>query len=133
MKNSKYQEPEQFFKYLIEEFGYSIFNDQQKCLAIASDMFDCKKQVEFLLKAAVNNNVYITLLKGRKSSSENKLLGIKKSVKILTEDCFIDKEKAIWAVGWLAQNVYPNEWNSFISKSHKKEIKIVLFNPKIHM
>ena len=120
MKNSKYQEPEQFFKYLIDEFGYSIFNDQQKCLAIASDMFECKKQVEFLLKAAVNNNVYITLIKGRKSSSEKKLFYIENAIKILTEDCGTDKEKATNVVGWLACNVYPNEWNSFIGKPCKK-------------
>ena len=30
MKKFKYQEPEQLFKYLIEEFGYSIFKGTQK-------------------------------------------------------------------------------------------------------
>ena len=117
MKSPKYKQPDEFFKYLIEKFGYSIFNDYQKCLAIASDMFEGDKQVTFLIKTTFNNNVFIELLKARNSTSENKTICIKQAIKILTDDCLINDEKAIWAVGWLASIIYPNEWNTFIKQS----------------
>ena len=83
----KYKQPEEFFSYLKEEFGTSVFNDAQRCLAIASDMFEGDKQVNFLIKTAFDNKVYIELLKAKNSTSENKVLCIERAVSILTDDC----------------------------------------------
>ena len=120
MKPKKYQKPEQFIKYLIEEFGYSIFKDTQRCLSIAYDMFEGDKQVSFLIKTAFKNKVYETLLKAKNSSSENKLIYIEKAVNILIDDCGIDKDKAINIVGWLSNTVFSNEWESFLNNFYSK-------------
>ena len=83
----KYKQPEEFFKYLKDEFGLSVFENSERCLAIASDMFEGDKQVNFLIKTAFDNKVYIELLKAKNSTSENKVLCIERAVSILTDDC----------------------------------------------
>ena len=115
----KYKELEEFFGFLIKKFGYDVFSDSKKCLAITSDMLECKKQEEFLLKTAFNNKVYETLLKAKDSTSENKLISIEKAVKILTDNCSIDLEKATNVVGLLANKIYPKEWVTFIRKTNE--------------
>ena len=112
----KYKQPEEFFSYLKEEFGLSVFENSERCLAIASDMFEGDKQVNFLIKTAFDNKVYIELLKAKNSTSENKVICIERALKILTDDCSIDLEKATNVVGLLASIVCPEEWNTFKRK-----------------
>ena len=119
MKSSKFKKPEELFSYLKEEFGLSVFNDAQKCLAIMIDKFEGDKQVTFQIKTAFNNNVYETLLKAENSTFDNNLIQIEQAVKILTDDCGFAKEKAITAVGWLAGNIYPDEWSCYIKQPNK--------------
>ena len=117
MRPQKYQEPEQFFKFLIEELQVSVFDNPQRCVAIMMDMLDCNKTLLNLLKTSFINKVYLTLLKAKESSSENKFVCIERALKILSEDLFIDKEKAIWVVGLAASIVYPKEWERFTGKT----------------
>ena len=115
----KYKQPEEFFKYLKEEFGLSVFNNSERCLAIASDIFEGNKQVTFLIKTAFNNKAYEKLLIAKNSSSENKAICIEKAINILTNDCCLETNKAKTVIGWLANIVYPNEWFSYIEHKYK--------------
>ena len=129
---SKFKQPEEFFSYLKEEFGLSIFSNAQRCLAIMLDMFEGDKQVTFLIKTAFNNKVYETLLIAKDSTSENKLSCIEKAIKILTDNFATDKEKASWVVSFVANIIYPNEWNTFLNKStlKKEEPESIASEPK---
>ena len=97
----KYIQPEEFFKYIIEKGNINIINDAQKCIAMALDLLDNEKTNFKLLKIAINNNVYKELLKAYNSDSNAKTHCINKAIKILTEDCCLENEKALNAVGWL--------------------------------
>ena len=112
----KYTDPSEFFKYIIEKSDINIINDTQKCLSMALDLLDSEKPYFKLLKLAINNNVYKGLINGYNSDSNTRIILINKAIKILKDDCFINDEKAVWAVGWLAYNIYPNEWVSFKEK-----------------
>ena len=113
----KYNDPSEFFKFIIEKADKEVINDNQKCLAVALDLLDSEKPYFKLLKISLKNEVYKELIKAYNSDSNTKTHFINKAIKILTDDCFIDKEKAVWAVGWLA-SVYPNEWNSINGQSN---------------
>ncbi len=119
----KYTDPTEFFKYIIEKSDIDVINDSQKCLALALDLLDSEKPNFKLLKLAFNNNVYKELLKGYNSDSKVKINHINKAIKILTDDCFMDKEKAVWAVGWLASVIYHEEWNQIIGKPIESALK----------
>ncbi len=108
----KYNDPSELFKFIIEKADVEVINDTQKCLAVALDLLDSEKPNFKLLKIALNNNVYKELLKSYKSDSNTRTHCINKAIKILTDECFIDKDKAILAVGWLASVIYTSEWNS---------------------
>ena len=116
----KYSDPSEFFKYIIEKNDINVINDTQKCLSMALDLLDSEKPYFKLLKLAINNNIYKELLKAYNSDSNAKTLCINKAIKILTDDCFIDKEKAIWAVGWLATVIYSSEWIKVIDNYSSK-------------
>ena len=112
----KYKQPEEFFKYLKEEFGSSVFSNSERCLAIAADMLECEKSSNFLMKTSFNNKAYLELLKAKNSTSGNKLICIENAIKILTDDCCLENEKALNTIGWLAFILYPNEWNNLKNK-----------------
>ena len=113
----KYTDPSELFKFIIEKADISVINDNQKCLSVALDLLDSEKLNFKLLKIALKNNVYKELLKAYKSDSDSKTHCIKKAIKFLNEECFIENDKAILAVGWLASVIFLEEWNQNFGKS----------------
>ncbi len=73
-----------------------------------------------LLKIAFIFNAYKELLQAYKNDSNAKTLHIKKAIRILTDECFINYEKAVWAVGWLASVIYTSEWLTFVNEFNKR-------------
>ena len=112
----KYREPSEFFKFIIEKAGLDVINDTQRSLAFALDLLDSQKSYFHLLKIAFIFDAYKELIKAYDKDSKAKKLYITKSIKILTDDCFTKDDNAYWAIGWLANVIYPNEWKNIISK-----------------
>ena len=106
----KYKDPEEFFKYLIDKYGLSFFNGTLRCLAIMLIKFDGDNTTTLLLKTAFKNKVYKTLIELQEPGPIYQHISIEKAIKILTDDCIIDKEKSIQTVGWLANIIYPYVW-----------------------
>ena len=111
----KFNDPSELFKFILEKANISVINDNQKCVALALDLLDSEKSYFILLRISFDNNVYKELIKAYNADSNVKTHCIDKAIKILNEKYFIEKEKAVLAVSWLASLIYPTEWSVFLS------------------
>ena len=48
----KFNEPTEFFKYILEKSDINVINDNQKCLSVALDLLDSEKSYFNLFKIA---------------------------------------------------------------------------------
>ncbi len=115
----KFSDPSEFFKYLNEQFGLSIFKNYERCLSFVEELLECDKRNIFFINAAFIKKVYETLIKANNSNSEKKIISIERTIKILTDECDMDNDEATNTVCWLAQNIYPIEWESYLKMNSK--------------
>ena len=111
------QSPAEVLRFIYDEYGIQAFKSNRMILSYFSDFAPSLKKDFRLLKSCCNTDFIGILLSCNASSKESRETAIRKSILLLTDECFLSEEYARDVVNWITYALYWENSNSFIQQS----------------